>query len=157
VEHAARFRVASQLRHYPDLVRFDRMAHDGLIPPQANDRCRAFRQMRLELLLDDEDEDGREEFVFGSAFGLVDSFIFGVTGVTGVTLLVTFGEISVQLRDLVDLRLAHAMLLDRPFDLMRVKLGDGGDFFERKRLELAGLQIDGRSANISSSGGDAFS
>jgi hypothetical protein len=55
---------------------------------------------------------------------------------------ITFGNAPVQLRDLELIRLADAMLLDRPLDLMRVKLGDVGDFFEGKRLEFAGLEID---------------
>jgi hypothetical protein len=72
-------------RHDPISIRFDGMPHDGLIPPQANDRCRVLRQMRLEFLPGDEHEDRREEF-FGSAFGLIDSLIFAVTSVTGVTI-----------------------------------------------------------------------
>lgn len=42
----------------------------------------------------------------------------------------------------MDIRLAEAMLLDRPFDVMQVELGYVGDFFEGQPLKSAGLQVD---------------
>jgi hypothetical protein len=133
VEHTARLRLAPQVSHHSLSIRFDGAADDGLIPFQPDHRRWAFREMRLEFLSGDEGKDRREEFVFGSAFAARDSFIFAVTSVTGVTLL-SVG----QLRNLMRVGLANAMLLDRPLDFMRVELGDVGGFLKRNRTELAG-------------------
>jgi hypothetical protein len=89
--------------------------------------------MCLEFLLRDEDEDRLRLPVI--------SFIFAVTSVTGVTFPI-LRKVLVQLNDLELIRPADARLLDRLLDLVRVELGDVGDFCEGERLEFAGLQVD---------------